>query len=160
MRLAHLLAQNHIYGCTMMINKALSKKVYPIPKEAENHDYWVALIASVFGTIKYLDKRTILYRQHNRNISGSHDNSSFKKRFRRIFIEGKNFKDAGARYTMMQVLKIDFILRCVKSIKKHWKIFWYFMLLKVLCRYAEKYKEWYAESNIASIIAILCNYFS
>lgn len=104
-RFAHLLAQNHIYGCTMMINKALTRMVLPIPKEAENHDHWIALVASVFGSIQYVNKQTILYRQHNRNISGSHDNSSFKKRFRRIFMEGKNFKDAGARYTMMQVFR-------------------------------------------------------
>ncbi len=104
-RFAHLLAQNHIYGCTMMINKALAKIALPIPKEAENHDHWIALVASVFGKIKYLNKRTILYRQHTRNISGSHDNSSFKKRFKRIFLEGGNFKDAGARYKMMQVFK-------------------------------------------------------
>lgn len=100
-RMAHLFAQNHIYGCTMMMNKALAKLASPVPAEAENHDYWVALVASAFGFISYIDQRTILYRQHNRNVSGNHDNSSFKKRFQRNVLQRRNVKDMIAKHAML-----------------------------------------------------------
>lgn len=101
----HLLAQNPVYGCTMMINKPLLNLVGNIPAAAENHDYWIALTASAFGKISYLKKQTILYRQHAANISGNHDNNSFKKRFKRIFFKGKNFRDAQSKIDMSIAFK-------------------------------------------------------
>ena len=81
---SHLLTQNPVYGCTTMINKALAHKTEQIPAEAENHDYWIALVASFTGKVCYLNKKTLRYRQHGANISGSFDNNSFQKRFTRI----------------------------------------------------------------------------
>ena len=107
----HLLAQNHIYGCTILINRALANEVQTIPAEAENHDYWIALVASAFGKIFYLNKRTILYRQHSNNISGQFDNNTFNKRFRRILLERKNFKDASLKWQMLQVFKQRYYAR-------------------------------------------------
>ena len=66
-----LLAQNNVTGCTLMINKALMKIATPIPKEAIMHDWWFALVASVFGHIEHLDYRSVLYRQHDKNVLGA-----------------------------------------------------------------------------------------
>jgi glycosyltransferase involved in cell wall biosynthesis len=85
-----MLVQNPAYGCTSMINRALANKVAVIPHEAENHDYWIALVAAAFGKLYYLPQKTILYRQHASNISGNYDNSSLKKRVQRIIVNKKN----------------------------------------------------------------------
>jgi hypothetical protein len=48
-----LLAQNPVYGCTRMINRALANKVGIIPPEEDFHDHWIALIAAAFGRLYY-----------------------------------------------------------------------------------------------------------
>lgn len=83
--LQRLLAQNNIYGCTMMINRLLAEKACPVPLSAENHDYWVSIVAALLGEIIHIKKRTILYRQHSNNISGHYSNNSFKIRFQRYY---------------------------------------------------------------------------
>ena len=105
---AHLLAQNPAYGCTMMLNKALQDIVDPIPIQAENHDYWTALTASALGKIFYVNKPTILYRQHNNNISTNYDSNSLVKRLKRIVLQGKNFADARRKIEMAKVFRALF----------------------------------------------------
>lgn len=105
---ANLLAQNPAYGCTMMLNRALQDIKNPIPMQAENHDYWAALTASALGKISYLNKPTILYRQHNNNISTNYNSSSVVKRLRRIVLQGKNFADARKKVEMAKVFRALF----------------------------------------------------
>lgn len=102
---SHLLAHNPVYGCTTIINRALADKVGSIPADAENHDYWIALVAAAFGKLYYLPERTILYRQHSRNVSGNFDNNTLRKRFQRILVNKRNFKDAGNKYAMLTTFK-------------------------------------------------------
>ncbi|TKK68027.1 glycosyltransferase family 2 protein [Ilyomonas limi] len=85
-----MLVQNPAYGCTAMINRTLAGKVAVIPPQAENHDYWIALVAAAFGKLYYLPQKTILYRQHTSNVSGNYDNSSLNKRVQRIIVNKKN----------------------------------------------------------------------
>jgi len=87
-----LLVQNNIYGCTMMLNKKLSEKVFPVPVCAENHDYWVALIASCLGKIVHVKHSLMLYRQHSNNVSGHYTNNTFSKRFYRFFRSWKKLE--------------------------------------------------------------------
>lgn len=71
--LPHLLMENKLIGCTVMVNAALRKVVmsHPLPKEARFHDWWVALIASSLGKIGYVNEGTLLYRQHGGNVVGN-----------------------------------------------------------------------------------------
>ncbi len=69
--LQHLLIRNHITGCTIAINKALRELALPIPQSAFMHDWWLGLVATVFGKISYLKQPTILYRQHQQNQVGA-----------------------------------------------------------------------------------------
>lgn len=69
----HLLALNCVPGCSAMINSAL---VDLLNREINvsnvvMHDAWIALVASIFGNIGYIDKRTSLYRQHGSNDVGA-----------------------------------------------------------------------------------------
>jgi glycosyltransferase involved in cell wall biosynthesis len=105
LNLCHLLAQNPVYGCTTVLNRKLVDVIGAIPSIAENHDYWIAMVASAFGKIHYLDKKTILYRQHGKNISGSYNDSSLINRFRRIIIQRKPIKDAENKMLMAEAFK-------------------------------------------------------
>jgi len=67
-----LLVQNNVTGCTSMFNLALKKKItLPIPKNILMHDWYLALNASLFGSIEYMPKPTMLYRQHSLNSVGA-----------------------------------------------------------------------------------------
>ncbi|MCY9592016.1 glycosyltransferase family 2 protein [Paenibacillus chitinolyticus] len=67
----HLLMQNVITGCTVIINRELAKVCFPISSSAIMHDWWIGLTASVFGKVVYLNRTTILYRQHSGNSIGA-----------------------------------------------------------------------------------------
>lgn len=58
----------------MMINQEL-KNLLDFDKVKSNklyvHDWWIALVAAAFGKVVYLDRSTILYRQHQGNVIGS-----------------------------------------------------------------------------------------
>jgi glycosyltransferase involved in cell wall biosynthesis len=66
-----LLIQNVVTGCAAMANRPLVQKALPIPPEAVHHDWWLALVAAVFGRVVPVDEATVLYRQHGRNQVGA-----------------------------------------------------------------------------------------
>lgn len=70
-QLNRLLVQNCVTGCTMALNRALINLSYPIPQDALMHDWWIALLATSFGQINYIEQPTILYRQHQSNTLGA-----------------------------------------------------------------------------------------
>lgn len=67
----HILTQNIVTGCTMMGNRALLDRISVLPQYAIMHDMWLALIASAFGSIGFVDEATLLYRQHSNNANGA-----------------------------------------------------------------------------------------
>lgn len=74
--LAHLLMENKMMGCTMMLNRPLLDRITVLPEHARFHDWWIALIAAAYGKILYLPEGTMLYRQHGNNVVG---NRSFRQ---------------------------------------------------------------------------------
>lgn len=70
-KLSDFLIANNVTGCTIMINQALVEKVKKIPQEAIMHDWWIAMVASAFGKIAYIDEPLMLYRQHGKNDIGA-----------------------------------------------------------------------------------------
>jgi hypothetical protein len=83
-----ILSDNCITGCTSIINLELKNIINysseKIPKEAIMHDWWIGIVACVFGKAEYINKSTILYRQHNNNVMGTSENKGFKKLFSNI----------------------------------------------------------------------------
>lgn len=69
--LPKLLVQNYVTGCTIMINRALKEKCGDIPSECIMHDWWLALVAVLFGKLVCVDESTMLYRQHSANQVGA-----------------------------------------------------------------------------------------
>ncbi len=66
-----LITQNCVTGCCCLVNRTLANEAVPMPKGAAMHDWWLALIAATRGRIQYIEKPTILYRQHGKNIIGA-----------------------------------------------------------------------------------------
>lgn len=79
-----LLIQNWIMGCTMIINNKLLKYSFEIAIEADNHDNWIALIASMTGCVHYLDKCTMLHRLHSNNVTRNYETTNMKNRIKRV----------------------------------------------------------------------------
>jgi len=69
-RLATVLVHNPVTGCTMLINRRLLDIAVKMPGEAAMHDSWIALLASAFGASEAVAAKTVLYRQHDRNVIG------------------------------------------------------------------------------------------
>jgi glycosyltransferase involved in cell wall biosynthesis len=79
--LSHILMENKLIGCTVMVNSSLRRVMQnnSLPEKARYHDWWVALIASSMGKIGFVNESTILYRQHGGNVVGG---SGFLKYFK------------------------------------------------------------------------------
>lgn len=68
-----LILDNVATGCTTIFNSRLKEIAVPIPVEAVMHDWWLALVCSVYGKLAFLNETTILYRQHGENDIGAED---------------------------------------------------------------------------------------
>lgn len=68
---AKALVQNNATGNTFIFNRALCDHALPFSPDTVMHDWWVALTALYLGEIDYLTDQTILYRQHDTNVSGT-----------------------------------------------------------------------------------------
>jgi len=69
--LGALLVNNSVTGCTTMVNRALYRRAWPVPEAASMHDSWLALVAAAVGRLHYINRPTILYRQHGGNFLGA-----------------------------------------------------------------------------------------
>ena len=67
----NLVISNLVTGCTALINEPLAEKALPIPEKAIMHDWWLALVATAFGKLVYLDIPLVHYRQHGNNTIGA-----------------------------------------------------------------------------------------
>lgn len=113
-----LLSQNYVYGCTMLINKNLLDISAPIPITAENHDYWIALTASVNNAhIGYINEPLLLYRQHFRNVSGSFTDALLLNRIKRL-LNKKEIRLVRNRLKMFSSLSERFDESMPSKIKK------------------------------------------
>lgn len=78
-----LLVSNYVWGCTSVCSRELLELALPIPADAENHDYWLAMTAAAMGDLHYLDQPTISYRKHSSNVTGGLEQRRFRSRLRR-----------------------------------------------------------------------------
>jgi rhamnosyltransferase len=99
-----LMSFNYVYGCTMIMNRQLMDKIGHIPAAAVNHDYWVALVASIYKS-HFIDDKLIRYRQHNSNVSGNiAGNNRWSSRIKRQFIAPQ--KEINKFRSILQTLKL------------------------------------------------------
>lgn len=78
--IAHLFMENKCIGCTIMMNRAVLPYLEELPEEIRVHDWWLALICSHFGVIRYVPQATLRYRQHEGNQIGGSSYGGYLKR--------------------------------------------------------------------------------
>lgn len=69
--LGHILGPSGVMGNTTMVNAALCEKALPFPDGLEVHDYWIGVVAELFGKRRTLFEPLVRYRIHNSNMSNS-----------------------------------------------------------------------------------------
>lgn len=77
------LTKNSYLGCSMAFNRKILEKALPFPEDIPMHDWWIGLIADVYGRIYFIDEKLISYRRHVNNASstGGKSNYTFFKKF-------------------------------------------------------------------------------
>ena len=83
-----LLFKNCVQGATVCLNKALISKVSETTdvSDVAMHDWWLALVASYYGRIIFINKSLIKYRQHSSNEIGAR---SKRLRFKHFVLDPK-----------------------------------------------------------------------
>ena len=79
-----LLAQPYVFGCAAVLNKALLDLITEPPAGIEMYDCWISLVASIFGTVRYLPQATISHRFHSANATGKAGANSLVSRLGRL----------------------------------------------------------------------------
>lgn len=101
-----LLFQNIVTGCTVCTNKALIELSLKF-KDSHSiimHDWWLAIVAFRFGEVAFINKSTMLYRQHADNSIGAQDVKS-------------------ARYKIFVLKNIDILKDKIQKKKKQAELF-------------------------------------
>lgn len=124
--LKRLIVQNNITGCTVLINKSLVKICGEIPKKALMHDWWLGLVALCFGKTFFLNKKTVYYRQHKKNLVGAKNVFSFKYLLKKLLNKKAIKNSINSTYLQCEefLKKYGFILEKEKKevFKKYLKI--------------------------------------
>ena len=76
---ARILTENKCIGCTSMMNEELVQLLTEVPEQARYHDWWMALLATSFGRMSYLNRKTLSYCQHGGNVVGVQKFTSYVK---------------------------------------------------------------------------------
>ena len=99
--LNQLLVMNQVTGAACMFNRSLRELLVsvPAPAHAVMHDHFIALTASAFGRIIYLDKPLYSYRQHGGNVLGAQRGGMMLEVRKRLGLAGrsKSEMDAASR---------------------------------------------------------------
>ena len=75
----NLVISNLVTGCTALLNEALARAASPVSTQAIMHDWWLALVASAFGKLVFLDMPLVHYRQHSRNTIGAKEHAKLPR---------------------------------------------------------------------------------
>jgi glycosyltransferase involved in cell wall biosynthesis len=132
-----MLTQNVVTGCAMIINRSLLRKAMPFPKEAIMHDWWLALVASSFGRVIYLEDQLVQYRQHGNNEVGAKrfdmeyilskikDKGSTKRESVKLYHQAKAFAEIYPNTTSSEVAKKFYSLMNKNKLSRLLDIFRY-----------------------------------
>jgi len=71
------LMKNSYIGCTMAFNRNILSHALPFPKNIPMHDWWIGVIAELFGSVYFCKTSLTRYRRHHTNVSASADQSPY-----------------------------------------------------------------------------------
>ena len=72
-----VLGQNGVMGNTILMNRSLASMSVPFPKDLHVHDYWLAVLAELYGQRILIEEPLVDYRIHDTNASNSSNNTKF-----------------------------------------------------------------------------------
>ena len=108
-KLSHLMIQNTVTGCTVMMNRAAADLVSDAPASEMllMYDHYAAIVVAATGHIGFVDDPLIRYRQHSGNQVGAHAAGS-KDEYKMRFDMGRDkfLKDMDLSYR-----QVGFILK-------------------------------------------------
>ncbi len=88
-----LLMDNRVTGAASIFNKALINKLKTIPKHAFMHDHWLALCATAFGKVEYINRPLYYYRRHS-NTATDYERIGIVRQFvNRMGFGSKTYKE-------------------------------------------------------------------
>lgn len=93
----HLLVQNYVTGCTVMMNRAAYRLMGDYDPRIRMHDWWAAQYVSAIGEVVHLPEKLMYYRQHGDNVVSAVNVRSFSYRIGKLM-------DRNTRYN----LKLNF----------------------------------------------------
>ena len=64
----------------MAFEKNLLNIAFPIPKNVESHDLWLALVANILSKNIHINDNTLLKRNHSSNVTSTISNRSILKK--------------------------------------------------------------------------------
>jgi len=67
--LARVLGQNGVMGNTVLVNRSLARLALPFPRSLHAHDWWLALVAELYGVRRLVPRALVDYRTHESNAS-------------------------------------------------------------------------------------------
>ncbi|KJG09214.1 glycosyltransferase family 2 protein [Photobacterium kishitanii] len=70
-------------GCSILFNKFLCNMLKEYTAKFYLHDDITSLIAHVFGDVHFLDDKLMLYRQHDKNVTGNVNNNDIRSIIKR-----------------------------------------------------------------------------
>ena len=60
---------NTYMGCCMAFTRDLLKVALPFPRNIPMHDMWLGILAELFGTVEFVQEKTIKYRRHAASVT-------------------------------------------------------------------------------------------
>jgi len=60
---------NTYLGCCMAFSRDLLEIALPFPSKIPMHDIWLGNLAALFGTIEFVNEKTLLYRRHGATLT-------------------------------------------------------------------------------------------
>ncbi len=79
------IVKNSYLGCTMAFNKKILDKSLPFPKDLPMHDWWIGLIAEMYGKTYFIEDKLISYRRHGNNASPTGEKSKYSMMLKIVF---------------------------------------------------------------------------
>lgn len=80
----HLLVQNYVTGCTVMMNRAAYRLMGAYDSRIRMHDWWAAQYVSALGEVVHLPEKLMYYRQHGDNVVSAVNVRSFSYRIEKL----------------------------------------------------------------------------
>ena len=99
LKLERLIFWNVVVGNTILINQPLKELMMEMPDDVRMHDHWAVLACIVNnGIVQFMNKQTVLYRQHSENVVGDKYETIFNK-LRKVFdLSGWSWRIKNAVY--------------------------------------------------------------